>query len=425
MTDSRRIPERNDRQPTTARADLLIANAAQVLTCAPHSLDRLDCIDNGSVAISGERIVAVGPAQEVAAYVGDRVVRVIDARGKIVAPGFVDCHTHLVFGGSRVREYAARLTLSAEDVRSLGIPSGIPATVAMTRAASLEELTESAAQRLRRMLQHGTTTVESKSGYGLSLAEELKQLEVNRRLQASQPVDVVSTFLGAHDVPPDMSHDRYVDLVVNEMIPAVAERGLAQFCDVYCDAGYFNVEESRRILQAGAAAGLRPKIHVDAYADIGGARMAAELKAISADHLNYTPPAAMREMARAGVTGVVMPALDFAVRHPRPFDGRAMLAAGMTLALATDLCPACWCESMQFVMQIACRLYGFRPADAIMAATRGGARALGLESDRGSLEPGKLADIQIWDLPAYEDVIYRLGHNAVETVIKRGQVQST
>ena len=422
MTDFSRTPERNDRQPTTARADLLIANAAQVLTCAPGAPDRLGRIDNASVAVAGERIVAVGPADEVAAYVGTRVVRVIDARGKIVAPGFIDCHTHLVFGGSRVREYAARMTLGAAQVRALGIPSGILATVTMTRAAGVDELVESAAERLGRMLRHGTTTVESKSGYGLSLAEEMKQLEVNRRLQGEQPVDVVSTFLGAHDFPTDMPRDRYVDLLVEEMIPAVAERGLAEFCDVYCDEGYYDVAQSRRILEAGAAAGLRPKIHVDAYSDIGGARLAAELPVVSADHLNYTSRSSMRALARAGVTGVLMPALDFAVRHGRPFDARAMMYRGMTLALATDLCPACWCESMQLVMQLACRLYGFSPADALVAATWGGARALGLDADRGSLEPGKLADIQVWDLPTCEDVIYRLGHNAVATVVKRGRV---
>jgi imidazolonepropionase len=319
-----------------------------------------------------------------------------------------------------VREYAARMTMSAGEVARLGIPSGIPATVAITRAASLEQLTESASQRLRRMLQHGTTTVESKSGYGLSLAQETKLLEVNRRLAAVQPVDVVSTFLGAHDFPPDVPRERYVDVVVDQMIPAVAGQGLAEFCDVYCDAGYFDVEQSRRILQAGAAAGLRPKMHVDAYADIGGARLAADLGVVSADHLNYTDRAAMRRLAAAGVVGVVMPALDFAVRHVRPFDARAMLDEGITLALATDLCPACWCESMQLVMQLACRLYGLSPAEALITATWGGARALGLAGDRGSLEPGKLADIQIWDVPTFEVIIYRLGHNAVDTVIKRG-----
>jgi imidazolonepropionase len=247
-------------------------------------------------------------------------------------------------------------------------------------------------------------------------------LQVNQRLQAAGPVDVVSTFLGAHDFPRDVPRERYLASLIHEMTPQVAEEGLAEFCDVYCDEGYYTVEESRRILESGLQAGLKAKIHVDAYANIGGAAMAAELGVVSADHLNYTDRPSMQKLAERGVVGVVMPGLDFAVGHPRPFDARALLAEGVTLALATDLCPGCWLESMQLVMQLACRLYRFSPAEALYAATAGAARSLALDHDRGSLEPGKLADIQIWDLPSFEDVIYRLGNNAVETVIKRGKV---
>lgn len=404
------------------RADLVIANAAEVLTCVPTSGDLVGRSPGALVAIAGERIIAVGPPAEIAQQVDASSAEVIDASGKIVAPGFVDCHTHVVFGGSRVEEYAARMTMNVAEVEALGIPTGIQASVRMTRADSVDELAASAADRMWRMFRHGTTTVESKSGYGLSLAEEIKLLEVNRRLQASQPMDVVGTFLGAHDFPSELPREEYLEIVISEMIPKVAEQGLAEFCDVYCDEGYYAVQESRRILVAGLHVGLKPKIHVDAYADIGGAAMAAELGAVSADHLNYTDRASMRELAEADVIGVVMPALDFAVGHARPFDARAMLAEGMTLALATDICPACWVESMQIVMQLACRLYRFSPAEALYAATVGGARALEMEADRGSLEPGKLADVQIWDLPTFEDVVYRLGNNAVETVIKRGQV---
>jgi imidazolonepropionase len=423
LTGLDRTSARNENWSRKPSADLLIVGAAQVLTCVPTSGDLTGCILNGSVAIAGERIVAVGSAAEVASQVNAASAQVIDAHGKVVAPGFVDCHTHLVFGGSRVMEYAARMTHTASEVRALGIPSGILATMSMTRAETADALADSASKRLRRMLESGTTTVESKSGYGLSLAEEIKMLEVNQRLQSSQPVDIVSTFLGAHDFPPDLSRDRYIELVVDEMIPVVAERGLAQYCDVYCDAGYYTVEESQRILEAGRSAVLKPKIHTDAYSDIGGAAMSAEMPVISADHLNYTDRPAMRALARAGVVGVLMPGLDFAVQHPRPFDARGMMEEGMTLALATDLCPACWIASMQFVMQLACRLYRFSPAEALRAATWGGAKALELDHDRGTLVPGKLADIQIWDAETYEDVIYRLGGNVVETVIKRGRVQ--
>ena len=253
------------------------------------------------------------------------------------------------------------------------------------------------------MMAYGTTTVESKSGYGLSLEAELKMLLVNQRLGASQPVDLVSTFLGAHAFPKEMSRRRYMELLVQELIPQVAENRLAIFCDVYCDDGYYSVDEARQILEAGLAAGLSAKIHTDAYSDIGGAAMAAELGVVSADHLNYSNRAAMRQLAAAGVTAVVMPALDFAVQHPHPFDGRALMDEGLKLALATDFCPACWVESMQLVMALACRLYRFTPEEALYAATAGGAQALAL-TDRGALAAGMLADLQIWSVQSLDDV---------------------
>jgi imidazolonepropionase len=407
--------------PARPRADLLIADAALILTCVPAAGDLIGRIPGGSVAVAGERILAVGPAAEVTAQVDASSARVIDATGKIVAPGFVDSHTHLVFGGSRVAEYAARMTHSAAEVAAMGIPTGIQATVAATRAAPAGDLVAGAQQRLRGMLCHGTTTVEIKSGYGLTMESELKMLHVNRQLQACQPVDIISTFLGAHDFPPEIPRERYVAQLVDEMIPRIVEEELAEFCDVYCEDGYYTVQESRRILEAGRAAGLKPKIHTDAYSAIGGAAMAAELGVVSADHLNYAAREDFRRLAEAGVTGVVMPALDWAVSHSRPFDARAMLAEGLPLALATDLCPACWVESMQLVMQLACRMHRFSPEEALYAATAGGARALGL-NDRGTLAPGMLADLQVWDLPAFEDVIYRLGNNAVETAVKRGKI---
>jgi imidazolonepropionase len=403
------------------RADLLITNAAEVLTCAPASGDLIGRIRGGSVAIDGERIIVIGATAQVVAQVDVTSAQIIDASEKIVAPGFVDSHTHLVFGGSRVQEYAAKMTRTSQEVQALGIPTGILATVEMTRAESMDSLTASAAQRLSQMLAHGTTTVESKSGYGLTVADELKLLKVNRRLQRLQPVDVVSTFLGAHDLPRDVPRQQYLNIILHEMIPRVAEERLAEFCDVFCDEGYYSADEARRILEAGRAAGLQPKIHTDQYSAIGGSDMAAELGVVSADHLNYTERASMRRLAEAGVVGVVTPVLDFAVKHPHPFDARAMLEEGLTLALSTDLCPACWVESMLLVMQFACRQYRLSPEEALYASTVGGAKASGL-SDRGTLAPGQLADLQIWDLPTFEDVIYRLGHNPVEVVLKRGKV---
>ncbi|MBI3734479.1 MAG: imidazolonepropionase [Chloroflexi bacterium] len=407
--------------PAKPRADLILIGATEIVTCVPASGDPIGRIRDGAIAIAGDHILAVGRTTEVMAQVDTGSAERVDASSKILAPGFVDCHTHLVFGGSRVQEYAARLTRDLADVQALGIPTGIIATVGMTRAESAAQLSMSAAQRLQRMFRSGTTTVESKSGYGLTIADELKLLEVNRALQAIQPVDIVSTFLGAHAFPREHSHGRYVDMVVHEMIPQVAERALAEFCDVFCDDGYFSANESRRILEAGRAAGLKPKIHADQYAAIEGSAVAAQAGVVSADHLNYTTRADMQRLAEAGVVGVVTPALDFAVRHPRPFDARAMLAEGLTLALATDLCPACWVESMQLVMTLACRLYRLSPEEALYAATVGGAKALGLD-DRGRLAPGQLADIQVWDLPSFEDVVYRIGNNAVVAVVKRGKL---
>jgi imidazolonepropionase len=404
------------------RVDLLISDALEVVTCVPAGDDLLGRRRGVGVAVAGERILGIAPLAELSQHFETAGAQRLSVPGRIVAPGFVDSHTHLVFGGSRAREYAARMTHSAEDLTALGIPSGILATVEMTRAEDELSLIASARRRLDQMLRHGTTTVESKSGYGLSLADELKILQVNRALAAYQPVDIVSTFLGAHAFPRDVPRHVYLETLVEEMIPRVGADRLAIFCDVYCDEGYYSVEESRRVLAAGMKAGLRPKIHVDAYAALGGAEMAADLGVVSADHLNYTDQRAMTRLAHAGATGVGLPGLDFAVAHPRPFSARAILEAGLPLALATDLCPACWVESMPWVLQLACRSYGLSPEEALFAATAGGARALGLLADRGTLEAGKLADLQVWDVSSVDDIIYRLGRNPVDVVIKRGRV---
>jgi len=404
-------------------ADLLIINCSQLLTCKKNATDLVGLIESGLIAIIGEKIAAVGTKKEVTSVIDCNRALIIDATNKVVVPGFVDCHTHLVFGGSRVKEYAARMTVDDPEVlHQRGIKTGIMVSVEMTREATEKSLYAAAADRLIRMLSTGTTTVESKSGYGLSTTEEIKMLKVNEKLNVNLPIDVISTFLGAHGYPENVSKEKYIDLLIEEMIPQVSELKLAKFCDIWCDAGHYNVEESRKILNAGLNAGLEPKIHTDAYSYIGGSDLAAEMKMVSADHLNYTPQRAIHKLAEANVPGVLLPATDFAVMHPRPFNPRPMIKEGMTIALATNCCPGCWAESMQFVMVLACRQHQMSPAEAIRAATLGGAIALQLENDRGSLEVGKLADIQIWDVSTYEDVIYRLGGNVVEKVIKRGKV---
>lgn len=408
--------------------DLYLCGASQIITCVPNPSDMLGRISGGAIAVSNGRIAAVDKQSTIEKEFDTSRAVSINVDGKILAPGFVDCHTHLVFGRSRVMEYALKMTKSVEEVNKAGLKTGIPASIEMTREESEDSLFEGALDRLNRMMKYGTTTIESKSGYGIRLEDELKQLRVNQRLNQAQPVEIVSTFLGAHDFPPEIdrnnpvARDGYIRELTEEMIPRVAKDGLAEFCDIYCDTGYYTVEESEEILKSGMAQGLAPRIHTDAYDNVGGSTFAARLPAVSADHLNYTSRKEMLLLAEAGVVGVVLPALDFAVKHPDPFDARPMLDAGMTLALGTNINPGNWTESMQIVMQLACRNHGMSPEEAMLAATTGAARAICRENMIGCLAEGYQADMQVWDLPGFEDVIYRIGHNAVTTVIKNGKI---
>lgn len=401
----------------------IIENAAQVLTCARDAPDLVGATTGVAVALRGDIIAAIAPPDQLARDHDLSAARRIDAQGGLVMPGFVDCHTHLVFHRSRVEEYAQKVRgRSAAEIRAMGIPMGISATARMMREATEDALVESAAERLVHMLAHGTTTVESKSGYGLNTATEIKMLQVNRRLGEVQPVEIVSTFLGAHEFPDDKPREAYIAEILDEMIPEVARLGLAEFNDVYCDDGYYTVEESRAILQRGLEHGLKVKIHTDAYSHIGGSTLAAELRAVSADHMNFTDPSEYAALRAAGVVCVVMPALDFAVGHSRPFDARALMDASVTVALATDMCPGCWLESMPFVVQLACRLYRFSPAEAIRAGTLHAAMALDRGDRLGSLEPGKQADIAVFPFARYEDMAYRLGRGRARLVLKSGRV---
>lgn len=405
------------------KADLIIINARELLTMTGNAANSIGKIDNGWLAVKGEKIIAVGTEEEVRGKINIDKAEKIDATGKVVAPGFVDSHTHAVFGGSRVEEYAAKMTTSdPKKLKEMGIDTGVMVSVNMTRKASYNDLFSSTEERIQGMLKAGTTTVEIKSGYGLSTMDEIKILEVAKELEESCEIDIITTFLGAHGWPENKTKEEYIDEIIEEMIPIVKERNLATFHDVWIEDSHFDVPDTIRLLEASEKAGLRSKVHTDAYSYIGGSDLAAEMKVLSADHLNYTPPKAMRKLADAGVIGVLMPTLDFAVNHPRPFDARALIESGVTVALATNLNPGNWTESMQFVMVIACRLYGMSPEEAIRAATINGAKSLGLEDSRGSLEVGKLADIQIWDIPSYKHIIYRLGSNKVTTVIKRGKI---
>lgn len=404
------------------KIDLAICNAAEAITCIGNGMQEIGVIQNAWIAIKDNKIVGVGSEEEINNQFDIDNSAKINAKGKVVAPGFVDCHTHLVFNGSRVEEYAAKLAGNTEKkLKELGITTGPNRTIELTRHASEEELFQQAKKRMLSMLNYGITTIESKSGYGLTTESEMKILEVGRRLGKETPVDVLNTFLGAHGIPEGMSKNEYLEIIINEMIPQIGELKLAEFCDAWCDEGYFTAEESKQILQAGLQYGMKPKLHADAYSYIGGSDLAVEMNMVSVDHLNFTPDDVLERLAKSEVTGVLMPALDFAVGHKKPFEARKMLDLGMNIALATDLCPACYTESMQFVINLACRLYKFTVEEAIKAATYGGACALDLK-DRGVIQVDKLADLQIWDIPTYKHVAYELGTNIVETVIKDGKV---
>lgn len=406
---------------------LLIQGASQLLTMEGELNSDIGLIHGGSVLIHNDTIEAVGSKMDLEATVaqlrknGD-IVKEIDASGKVVMPGFVDCHTHVTFGGSRVAAYAATVADDDPDILAKkGIPTGIYASVNMTLALSKEELKAQTKKRLKNMILNGTTTLEGKSGYGLTLESELTMLTVNRELNKELPLDIFSTFLGAHGWTEGVKKEYYIDLLCKEMIPRVAEQKLAGCNDVWCDEGHYTAKESEIILACGKEYGLAPRIHTDAYSYIGGSDLAASMQMLSADHLNYTPESVYQKLVDADVSGVLLVGTDFAVKHPRPVDARPMLNLGMNLGLATNCCPGCWCESMIFIATLACREHNFRVEEALRASTRGAAKAMGLK-DRGMLAPGKKADLLILDTDTYEDLIYKYGYNPIETVIKNGRI---
>lgn len=414
------------------QADLLVSGAASLVTVGgppgPFAGDRagdLAAIPDASLAALNGRIVAVGPRGEVEpALALRREAQVLDARGRCVLPGLVDAHTHVVYAGDRADEYALRQK-GASYAEILAAGGGILDTVRRTRAASADELVEQSRGRLRRMLAAGTTTLEIKSGYGLDLPSELRMLEAIDRLGYEEAPTVVPTFLGAHALPPEFRDRRaaYVDLVCEGMIPAVASADLARFCDVFCEEGAFSLAESRRILEAGLRHGLRPKLHADQLSPSGGALLAAELGAVSADHLDFVDEAGLRALARAGVIAVLLPGASLILRHREHAPARRFIEAGVPIALATDCNPgSCPIESLPLVTSLACALLGLTPAEAIVAATRNAAFAVGLGERTGSLEVDKAADLVILDAPAPHHLPYRFGVDLVRTVVISGHV---
>lgn len=413
------------------KSDLLVLSAAELLT-APEGtgplrgpdLDRPLLLRDAAVACVDGRVAAVGPTAEVAARYPEReAAAVLDASGCLVAPGFVDCHTHLPFAGTREAEFDARARGEGyEAIAARG--GGIRASARQLRECSEERLAERVRERLRELLAEGTTTVEAKSGYGLAPDAERKQLRALALAATEDGVEIVPTFLGAHEVPDDYRDRReaYVALLIEVMIPAVAAEGLARFCDVFCDRGVFTVDESRRILAAGRSRGLLPKLHADELADVGAAALAAELSAVSADHLLHASDAGLRAMAAAGVIGVLLPgtALTLGLPYARARD---MIAMGLPIALATDFNPgSTFCSSMPLMMTLAVTQMRLSPAEAWMAATANAAEAVGEGPRLGRIAPGWQADLCLFDTPDHRHIPYHYGRNHVRATVKRGKV---
>ncbi len=409
--------------------DLLIVHAAQLLTLAASgprtgpALADLGLVEDGAVACRDGRIVAVGPTAEVLAQV-DGVAETLDVRGRVVMPGFVDAHTHVVYAGDRAAEFEQRVQ-GATYLEIMAAGGGIMSTVRPTRAASLDQLVSETCARLDRMLRLGTTTVEAKTGYGLDADTERKMLRAIAALDATHAVDLVPTYLGAHAIPAEFSGraDEYTDFVVGELARLKAEGQPMEFVDVFCDAGAFTVEQSEAVLTRARELGYGVKIHADEFAHLGGASLAARLGAVSADHLAVTPPAEARRLAEAGVIAVLLPGTSFGLGHTHYADGRAMVEQGAAVALATDLNPGtCACESMPFMLALACRGLRLRPAEAVVAATLNAAYAVGRGDRVGSLAVGKQADLLVLATADYRDLAYRFGGNVVERVVKQGTV---
>jgi imidazolonepropionase len=411
---------------------LIIRNAAELVTCSGFSakkgreMSELGIIADGAVVIERGKISRVGGTAEVAAELESSGrdlsgFDTIDASGKAVLPGFVDSHTHLVFGGDRAQEYAWRLKGdSYMDILQRG--GGILSTVAATRRASRAELTEAGLKRLDSMLGFGVTTVEGKSGYGLDRETEIRQLEVMAELNRRHPLEVVPTFMGAHALPPEYQGrpEAFIDFLLEAVLPEVAARRLAGFCDVFCEKNVFSVAQSRRLLTTAAAAGLKSKLHADEIVRLGGAELAAEIGAVSADHLLNASDEGLAAMAAAGVVATLLPTTAFSLREPYA-RGRFMIDAGCAVALATDFNPgSCFSESVPLVAALAALCMNLSPEEIVTALTINGAAALGRAEIVGSIDPGKQGDVVILENPSYRFIPYHIGVSTVEKVIKGG-----
>lgn len=379
----------------------------------------IEILKNAWVLLEDGMIAKVGTGKPESAEGAE----IIDAEGNLVTPGLVDAHTHLIFGGWRQNELGIKLHgASYLDIAAQG--GGILSTLTATHAASEEELYDKAYEALDEMMQLGVTTAEAKSGYGLDTENELKLLRVIRALQEKHPMDVVSTFLGAHAIPKEYKSDKdeFVRILCEEMIPAVAEQELAKFCDVFCETGFFTAEDSRKILEVGKKYGMIPKIHADEIEPIGGSQLTCEVGAISAEHLIICPPEGIAAMAKGGTIACCLPATSFYLGATYA-PARDMVNAGVPVAMASDFNPgSCPCLNLQLVINLGCLKYKLTPEEVLTAVTLNAAAAIDMADKVGSVEEGKQGDLVIWKAPDPDYICYRMGSNLVKTVIKKGTV---
>jgi imidazolonepropionase len=412
---------------------LLLRNIAQIVTLAGepvprvgNSMSELGIIENGAILIRGERIVWVGPTKDLPVREPGSRYQTVDGAGLdlVALPGFVDSHTHPVFTSTRVMEYDLRIQgKSEEEIAAAG--AGISASVEQLRATPVNHLLEKMERLFRQFLSHGTTTIEAKSGYGLNIEEELNNLHALAALREHSRLEIVPTFLGAHAVPDEQAGSRaeYIRAIKEEMIPQVVREGLAQFCDVFCEDSYFTLEEARSILQAAKDAGLGLRLHADELGHSGGAKLAAELGARSADHLQNIDDTDIELLQRAGTVATLLPGTAFNLGLMRYAPARKLIAAGVPVALATDFNPGtCFTPNMQIILAIACTQMRMTPAEAITAATINAAYSLGLSDRLGTLEEGKQADVILMDVSDYRELPYFFGINHCVVTVKKGNV---